>query len=283
MDSFQEHGNLSWVYLNNGFLKDIMNTKIFARNQIVKYHLYIDEIIFDKTETQKLTLLYFGVLIPIETLNDIETEIKNALLLLDKKKFHSKTTYKREENLIVSDKINEIIIKNKLRIFCFPFVKDWLKSPRLEILKKFELPEVEKFKFDNYLSQAWLLFIHTFNSYITTIFEDNCRIRLFFDKDWIKANRMVVHEGIKLNRIAEIISTKQNDTPLLALADHVGYYFRKFKRQSRLNSNSFFLNNFYDTDYNNENCIKLFKSLVANKLFKTIDLWEWIEYENNFK
>ena len=237
------------------------------------FNCFVDEVEFQETEESNLTFFYFGVLVSTNQF-EIEDKVKEILSCLGTKKFHSHKTYKNPLFKDVCDKLNALIIDYNLQIICFPFVKKWLDNPSLAVLKTFELPDLKRVNSSNYRSQAWLLFIHALNRYMIDNHASK-KTRILFDSDWLKKNEMVVHEGDKLTALAEIYSTVQKNVPLLALADHVGYLFQKFKKVSFHDEGIIKLHPFSKEDFITMNAVSLFEHLTSKSLFHTLDKLEW--------
>lgn len=243
----------------------------------VDFNCFIDEIELPQTQNTHLTFFYFGVLIPSYKF-EVENQIKELLSDLGQKKFHSHKTYRIPANKAICQKLTAIIIANNLNIICFHFQKRWLDDASLAILKTVEFPQMLAFKNDNYRSQAWLLFIHVLNSYLSNNY-GNQKTRLIFDKDWLRKNQMVVHDGHVLKALAETFSSTQKTTPALALADHVGYLFQKLKKVTYLEDKTIKIKPLVHTDEIAKNAVLLFRYLLTNRLFHKLDLSEWLTQE----
>lgn len=245
----------------------------------VAFHCFVDEVELPKTDTTNLSFYYFALLIPAEKSDLLEDSIKSIVAILEGKKFHAHRTYKKSEHKEICHKLNELIINHNLEIICFPFVKDWLANSSLGVLRNFHLEKMEKVRFSNYRSQAWLLFVHVLNSFLTSR-DGPDKTRIFFDHDWLNSSEMVVHEGNKLAALAEIISTTAKRNPLLVLADHVGYMFQLFQKASTISNGQIVITQLKKDDELTKAAIGLFVNSSSKKFFHTLDLWEWIDKEN---
>src|SRR5258708_34953621 len=105
---------------------------------VADFNCFVDEVEMQKTESSKLTFYYFGLLVPTDK-PDLEDKAGKILSGIGTEKFHAYKTYRNPDFSIICDGLTDLIIEYKLQTVCFPFVKDWLDSPSLAILKTFEL------------------------------------------------------------------------------------------------------------------------------------------------
>jgi hypothetical protein len=246
--------------------------------QDADFNCFTDEVELEETEKTNLTLLYFGVLVSTDQ-HELESKIKGILSVLGVKKFHSHRTYRNPLFKNICGQLTTLIIEHNLRVVFFPFSRVWQNNPKLAVLKNFELPDLKRVKSSNYRSHAWLLFIHVFNTHLMDR-QGSKKTRIIFDSDWLKKNEMVVHEGVKLKALTEIISSVQKNMPLLALADHVGYMFQKLKNVTYNDNGILMLSKYDKKDTVTRNAVLLFEHLISKNLFHRLDVWEWISNEN---
>lgn len=242
------------------------------------YNCFVDEIESQATTTSNLTFHYFGILIPSER-QDLEIKFKEITKFLGNKKFHPLKAYKFPENKNLCEALTNMIIENQLEVVCFPFVKKWLENPSLEVLRTLVLPDLNRIQFSNYRSMAWYMFIHVLNSFISHEHKTQT-VRIIADSDWLRPGEIIGHEQKKLANLENILSTTQKKSPLLGLADHVAYLFFKFKQIATIESGNIKLPVPNRDDYLINEAYKLFSYLTATKKFNNLDLFEWINKQN---
>ena len=247
----------------------------------ITHGLFCDELEVEKKENHSLTLYYFGILIQSEIIEEIENQVIKIISKLKPEIFHSIKHYKSPDNWDIFEKFNEIILSNKLKIFCFAFVKDWLKLEEFKIINSLSFPEWKNFPIKNYKAKSFYLFLHVLNYYLSKEQNNNSYIRIFIDKDWLKINEGIEHQGIILNKIEKIFSTRQKAIPILALSDHVGYLFNKIKKSTYSKEQKIYLNKELESDEFSKLSLDAYIKFCKLNLFSFLDLKEWNRYENS--
>lgn len=243
--------------------------------------LFCDELEVPKKENHSLTLYFFGILVKAEDIEEIEKQILNVIAKLGAVSFHSIKHYKNEANWDIFEKFNDIIIKNNLEILCFPFVKNWLKLDEFKVINSLSLPEWKKFPINNYRAKAFYLFLHVLNHYLSKNKNDNTYVRVIIEKDWLKINESIEHQGIVLNKIEKIFSTHQKTIPLLSLSDHVAYLFNKIKKSTYSKEQKPNSTKEIGNDKFSKMSCEVYLKFCESKLFNFLDLKEWTKYENS--
>jgi len=239
----------------------------------VSHFLFCDELEVPQEADYSLTLYYFGILIKAENIAEIEQQVLNSISKLLPESFHAIKHYKNRKNWDIFEKFNEIILTNKLEILCFAFVKDWLKLEEFKIINTLSLPQWKEFPIKNYRAKAFYLFLHVLNYHLNKVSENNDYVRVFIAEDWLKNKEMVEHEGVILNKIENVFSTRQKSIPILALPDHVAYLFNKKQK--------FYLKKEIYNDKFSRLSEDMYLKYCESNLFKFLDLKEWIKNENS--
>lgn len=248
-------------------------------NQLT-HGLFCDELELQKSQESALTLYYFGILIKSKFIEGIEKQISDKITKLNPETFHSVKHYKSQSNWDIFEAFNEIIISNNLKIYCFAFIKDWLKLKEFDIINSLSFPEWKEFPKKNYRAISFYLFLHVLNYYLDKELKGKKYIRIIADKDWLKNREVIEHQGIILNHIEKIFSTRQKDIPLIALADHVAYLFNKIKKSTYYKEHKLFLKKEIENDKFSKMSLDAYLKFCHLKLFHFLDLQEWREFEN---
>ncbi len=198
------------------------------KNMDINSFLFIDEYEQKKDDNTKnaLTLYLFGILIERNNITNIENQISELLKGCNKTKVHAVKDYKNIHiREYLSSGFTNLIDKNKLILLGFAFQKN--RSKYYITNYKLKYSDID---LTNYRSLALILFIHKINEYIKKNNEHLGLCRIIVAEDWLKRNKMIIHEGMVLNNIENIYSDIPKNAPPLVLSDHFGYIFGKIKR-----------------------------------------------------
>ncbi|BDS12725.1 hypothetical protein [Aureispira anguillae] len=241
--------------------------------------LFTDEIEIEanKQQNQNLVIYFNGIYIDdLSKLPSIKTDFELILEKVGKKGFHAHKAYKNKaDSKLLMQLMTTIILKYELHWFSFPFVKEWLTDSRLNTYMENDEITVP-FKKSNYRASAFYFYLHCINERIKYLPSFSPKVRLYSDKDtYIRLYHGFEHDGNTLNNIEKIIGSKGKDEPILYLADHVGYLFRKVKlalpkeggiNQIKINPSDKDSELIYD-------CVKHIKIINSKKLFHYLDFW----------
>lgn len=251
--------------------------------KLVHSYVFVDEV-KDVPATAKDAgqwIFLIGVGIPADAIVAVEAKLSSVLHPLGSNGFHAKDAYKEKcPDLQLMNSLTGIVSSFRLPWFCFPFAKQWLRNPRLEVLQKLEFKGWQP-KVSNYEFVAFYLFLHCLN----TILSEQSHLQ--------QSTRLVCDQGIKharegfsfedsetLSAIENVIFVNRKLAPLLGLPDHLGYLFGKCRRDLVRDTGE--INLEPDERYTivQNECLKHITTLAKQGLFCRLDLWEWINYEN---
>lgn len=247
----------------------------------IEKYVFVDEVEFQEQGNRPLSLYFLGIEIPADLIDKIEGDTEKLLLPFGEKGFHAKDAYQSGRNKITLNGFNKIIVDNKLKVYCFPFVKDWLKREEFSILKSFTLDGWVDFPKSNYRALSLLLFLHVLNYHIAVNENQENLTRIIFDADWQNKSRYIVHEREVLTKIGNIYFTKQKKATELAISDHIAHLFYCIKNSVFLeDAKLVFRPKVSKKEQLTKQSLNYFKKLGAESLFVNLDVFEWIKYEN---
>jgi hypothetical protein len=251
------------------------------KNSLIKRvnnFIFVDEIEYN--ENNNPVLYYFGTTVIEKELNFVENQIINIISNLNAKSFHANRNYKKNKtDYKLMDKMSDVIIKNRLVIFCFSFSKKSLDDKRLEVLKDINT-KGWNLDINNYRAVALYLFFHVLNTYLVDL---NIKpfYRLIVAEDFIKKYNQIEFIGGVIKNIEKVCFVSAKQAPLVNLCDHLGYLFGKCLREINdfKNIENLIPNKKYSQITNH--ALNLFIYLSKFKFFHYRNIWEWLEKENN--
>ena len=176
-------------------------------------------------------IFYFGIAMPPEKINKIHYEFISLLAKhkVQAPEYHSKNIFgeKRIREALMFD-IASIIIENKLHIFCVKYQKDLL----FETTKILSYLNNDVLKFDKPEFQALFYFLIILNTQLrdSNTFGLEPDYSMYFDRNVYGFDETEVFDFPHSEFVIKIMTfTKSSNISLIALADYVGYIFRKAK------------------------------------------------------
>jgi len=203
----------------------------------IEKYLFVDEVEFPQIGQRELSFYFLGIEIDADKIDEIENQLSSTLVAFKEKGFHARDVYKPEQNQDIMIMLNKIILDNKLKIFCFPFVKEWLKRIEFSTIKDYDFGSWVNFPRDNYRALSLFFFLHTLNYHLTVKENQKTLSRIIFDADWQNRNSILENGGEVFKTIGNVYFTKQNQAIVLALADHIAYLFISTNSKIRRKSN----------------------------------------------
>src|SRR5216684_6596880 len=107
----------------------------------VRSYIFVDEVkdIPATVQDAGQWIFFFGVGIPANAVDAIEAKLSIVLQASGSTSFHAKDSYKEKSpNLDLMNAMTGIASSLHLPWICFPFSKQWLSNPRLDVLQKME-------------------------------------------------------------------------------------------------------------------------------------------------
>jgi hypothetical protein len=247
----------------------------------VKKYLFVDEVEFRKTVDRDLSFYFMGIEVGSDKLEQIENILETILEPFSQKVFHARDVYRPNQNQDIFTKLNKIIFDNELKVYCFPFIKNWLDKNEFSTIKTFDYGSWADFPKNNYRAQSLFFFIHTLNYHLMVKDNQKTLTRIIFDADWQDQKKCLVNEREVLKTLGNIYFTKQSKAICLALADHIAYLFHSIKDNLvKVDSKLTFKTNGNKRENVSKQALSIYIEFEKNLLFKFLDVFEWIKYEN---
>ena len=239
----------------------------------IKSLLFVDEIKFSKNNNDIDDSFYFiGVLVDINSVFSVQEKFESLTSDLQKG-FHATRAYRtKNPNSELMNNLTELIIRNKLKCLVFKYDKNKFYDSTKTFGSNSNFQEKKKFK--NHEFQALFYFMQTLEHYLHSSLDFvETPLRIYFDRGiyGVKQHDEFEFDSKKIETIT-FCSKKKID--LLALPDHVGYLFAKFRL--KYNSINDSKNELINSDLFN-NCILNFKAIYSKELFKFIDIDVWLD------